>query len=144
MNRPKNLGLAIALLMIVYGGLVSCSDPEATATGDADQVAKMESSQSTDVDKQVSTAREDLAARLDVDIGEIEIETVRHVHWRSGAGGCPRPGMSYTMAIVPGLLIVLRGNGEVHQYHAAGNRPASYCPAERAEAPVMGQGEEAM
>lgn len=96
------------------------------------------------IDEQVLSARKALADRLQVDLAEIEVETARGVHWSSGAAGCPEPGMSYTMAIVPGVLILLKANGVTHRYHAGRNREPFYCPSARAEAPVYGQGEEVM
>lgn len=96
------------------------------------------------IDEQVSAARQDLAQHLGLDADKIVVDSVRTVHWRSGAAGCPEPGMSYTMAIVPGVLIILNAAGESYRYHAGRNGPPSYCPAERAEPPVYGQGEEAM
>jgi len=96
------------------------------------------------MDEQVAAAKQDLAQQLGTKADEIVVDTVRTVHWRSGAAGCPKPGMSYTMAIVPGVLIMLRADGDVYRYHAGRGRPPFYCPAGRAEAPVYGQGEEVM
>ena len=96
------------------------------------------------VDEQLASAKEDLASRLNVDEDKIEVESVRHVHWRNGAAGCPDPKMSYTMAIVPGVQILLGANGQVHRYHARGNGMPFFCPANRAEAPSLGPGGEAM
>jgi len=97
-----------------------------------------------DFDDQVASARQDLAERLEKHADEIEIERVSAVHWSSGAAGCPEPGMSYTMSLVPGVLILLRADGEIYRYHARRNTTPVFCPADRAEAPVLGQGEEVM
>ena len=97
-----------------------------------------------DIDAQLSIAKQALAERLQVELADIEVETVRMVHWRSGAAGCPQPGMSYTMAIVPGVLILLKADGDTHHYHAGVGREPFYCPPERVEAPAYGLGEEAM
>lgn len=107
-------------------------------------VPETESGEPRRVDEQLLVAKEDLARRFGIDAGEIEVKTVRHVHWRSGPTGCPDPGMSYTMAVVPGVQILLRVVGKVYRDHARRNGTSSYCPADRAEAPVLGQGEEAM
>lgn len=96
------------------------------------------------VDEQIAWIYKDLAARLDVDVGEISEETVRVVYWRSGAAGCPNPDMSYTMAITPGVLFLLRVDDELHRYHSGADGKPFYCPADRAEAPALGQGEEVM
>ena len=151
MDRPNSPCLFLAVLMVMFSGVASCSDQEITETSSADQLPKKEPAepisdreQPLDVDNQVSIARQDLARRLGVDTDEIEIETVRQVHWRSGAAGCPEPGMSYTMALVPGVLIMLRADEEIYRYHAGRYGMPSYCPADRAEAPALGLGEEAM
>jgi len=59
--------------------------------------------------------------------------------WRSGALGCPEPGMNYTQALVPGALIILAVGKETHGYHAKLGGKPFYCPSERAEEPVYGQ-----
>ena len=104
--------------------------------------SQTESAGPRNVDEQLLVAKEDLAGLLRVETDEIEVDTVRQVHWRSGAAGCPEPGMSYTMAIVPGVLILLRADGEVYRYHARRNGTPFYCPTDRVEAPVSGQGQE--
>ncbi len=62
----------------------------------------------------------ELASRLDCDEGDISVESMSEVTWRNGALGCPQPGMSYTMALVDGYRILLRGpDGAIHHYHGA-------------------------
>lgn len=97
-----------------------------------------------DIDRQVAFAKQELAVRLGIDTADIEVTTVRTVQWRSGAAGCPQPGMNYTMAIVPGVLILLEVGDDAYRYHAGVGREPFFCPAELAEAPAFGQGEEAM
>lgn len=151
MDRPNRLCLSLVALAVVYSGVVSCADERSTATDSADQSPKgvtnqpiSDTGQIMDVDEQLSIARQDLARRLRIDTDEIEVETVQQVNWRSGAVGCPEPGMSYTMALVPGVLILLRAGGEVYRYHGGRSGTPFYCPADRAETPVSGQGEEVM
>ncbi|MDH3747881.1 MAG: hypothetical protein OER97_06705 [Gammaproteobacteria bacterium] len=151
MNQPTFLRVFLVVVAAAIAGAPSCTDQQTSATGSADQMPKTESSkpmsdgeQGMEVDEQVLIARQKLAERLGVDLSAIMIDTVRQVHWSDGAVGCPKPGMMYTQAIVPGVLILLRADGEVHRYHAALGRPPSYCPADRAQAPALGQGEETM
>ena len=59
----------------------------------------------------------------------------------NGRGWMVTPA-GYTMAIVPGVLILLRADGEVYRYHARRNGTPFYCPTDRVEAPVSGQGQE--
>jgi hypothetical protein len=86
--------------------------------------------------QQVDFALEDLASRLGIDRGSIQIQEARRVTWRSGAIGCPQPGLGYTQALVPGLRITLRSDGRTFHYHAAGNGQPFHCPSERAESPL--------
>jgi len=74
-----------------------------------------------------SGAREDLAKRLNVPAGEIELLELSRVTWRDGSLGCPKPGMMYTMALVNGTLIRLRAGGVVYEYHSGGQKPAFLC-----------------
>lgn len=96
------------------------------------------------IDEQIKGAMSDLASRAGVVEDDIKVRSARSVQWGSGAIGCPKPGMNYTQAIVPGMLVFLEANGAVYHYHGEAGRKLFYCPAERAQAPVYGQGQEVM
>lgn len=70
----------------------------------------------------------DLATRLNISPDAIRVISAEHVVWRDGSLGCPRPGMIYTQALVPGLRIVLDAEGTLYYYHAGRGRPPFYCP----------------
>ncbi len=152
MNLSKRAYLPLLLLAVTHGSPAACAQSERVQTSDTVLLADVtvtkpgvEASgraQKT-ADEQFQFAKEDLARRLTVDADDIELKTVRHIHWRSGAVGCPKPGMSYSMSIIPGVLILLQVDGEIYRYHAKQNGTPFYCPADMAESPVMGQGEEA-
>jgi len=89
-----------------------------------------------DVNEQLALAINDLARRLGVEEGDIGTAAVRQVTWRSGALGCPEPGMSYTEALVPGLLIILQVGEEGYGYHARQGGEPFHCPRERVEIPA--------
>ena len=95
-------------------------------------------------DEQIRGALSDLASRTGVTEGDIKVRDARSVQWSSGAIGCPKPGMNYTQAIVPGMLLLLEANGTVYHYHGKAGQSLFYCPAERAQAPAYGQGQEVM
>ena len=63
------------------------------------------------------------------------------VTWRSGALGCPRPEMSYTQALVPGILIILKAHDTVYRYHSKLAGQPFYCPRKRVEKPMPLEGE---
>ena len=96
------------------------------------------------MDQQIKGAVTDLATRTGVTEDAIKIREARAVQWGSGALGCPKPGMNYTQAIVPGVLLLLEVNGTVYHYHGSTGRSLFYCPAERVQAPAYGQGVEVM
>jgi hypothetical protein len=60
---------------------------------------------------------EDLASRLGVDAGEIEVLSVEETVWRSSALGCEQPGQMYLQVITPGYTIMLGGGGATYEYH---------------------------
>jgi hypothetical protein len=74
----------------------------------------------------VDLAIKDLATRLDVAPAEIGVVSVEEVTWRDGSLGCPKPGFSYTQALVNGTQIVLTVNGVSFHYHSGGGDPF-YC-----------------
>ena len=89
---------------------------------------------------QIAFSVEDLSARLDVETSAVTYLGAVPVMWRSGALGCPEPGMNYTQALVPGIWISLRVGKTPYRYHAVPGGQPLYCPDERAEPPVTGAG----
>ena len=84
---------------------------------------------------------EDAAKRTSVDRASLKVESAQVVTWADGSLGCPQPGMSYTMALVPGYRIKVRAREQVLDYHASQRGYFVLCPAGRAEEPA---GEERM
>ena len=83
-----------------------------------------------------SLAVTDLANRLGIPEGDIEILAQEKVTWRDGSLGCPKPGMMYTQALVEGSRIVLRVGGRDYSYHSKAGKPPFYC--EDPVSPVSG------
>ncbi len=66
--------------------------------------------------------RQDLAARLGVDPGSVQVASFRLVTWRDGCLGVHRPGEACTQALVDGFLAELAGpDGRLYRYHGAGS-----------------------
>ena len=97
------------------------------------------SQKSLNVKQQVDFAVGDLATRLGMDPDEIGFSGMTPVMWRSGALGCPRPGMNYTDALVRGVLIMLRVENKAYRYHGIPGGQPFFCPDDRAEPPVPGR-----
>lgn len=83
----------------------------------------------------LETAIADLAARLDVDVSDIDVVSIEEVTWPDGSIGCPAPGMSYTQALVDGSRIVLAYDGIEYSYHQGGGRAVFFCPPDRVVLP---------
>ena len=96
------------------------------------------------LDQQIKGAMTDLATRIGVAEDAVKVREARSVQWGSGAMGCPKPGMNYTQAIVPGVRLLLEANETIYYYHGRTGRSLFFCPAERARAPAYGQGVEVM
>jgi hypothetical protein len=93
-------------------------------------------SRAVDMKSQVKKAINDLAGRLDVPLNGIEAVRVESVTWRDGSLGCPKKGMSYTQALVPGMLIVLRADDAEYEYHSGRGRDPFYCTSPQLPASV--------
>jgi len=76
---------------------------------------------------QTKTAIRDLAGRENTALNAIKVERVENVTWRDGSLGCPQKGTSYTQALVPGVLIVLKIDEVEYEYHASSDGIPQYC-----------------
>jgi hypothetical protein len=76
---------------------------------------------------QVEQAKDDLARRLSIEVGRIELLEIQQVVWPDSGLGCPQPGMVYTQVQQDGLLIRLRVGEVVYNYHSGGGRPPFLC-----------------
>src|SRR5262245_20683020 len=122
----KRLGLAVVCLLAL--AILGCepASPADNVGGGTTPVADPTSSAvpgvpvDPDLQGAVKLARDDLAGRLGVDVGQIEVVEARAVTWPDGSLGCPQPGMAYPQVLVDGLLIRLRAQGRLYAYTAAG------------------------
>jgi len=89
---------------------------------------------------QIDFSKQDLATRLGLGVDAIKVSGATPVNWRSGALGCPEPGMSYADVLVPGIWIMLRVDNATYRYHAIPKGQPFYCPNERAEPPATAPG----
>lgn len=75
----------------------------------------------------VRQAKSDLAQRLDVPVGDIELIQFEAVVWPDASLGCPQPGMAYTQVPRDGYRIRLRFEGKLFDYHGGGSRAPFLC-----------------
>ena len=148
-KRWTQLSLCTLILMTM-----ACQDHE---MGQVDKMASDEKNsvgtdqnkmhtvpESISMDQQITDAMKDLSDRIGVAADVITVKDARSVQWGSGAMGCPKPGMNYTQALVPGIRLLLEANGTIYYYHGSTGKSLFYCPAERAKEPAYGQGSEVM
>jgi hypothetical protein len=137
-----------ALLVGMVASMVACKSaedqqpPEPSLT-DSEQINKPEQkpvAAPMNLNGQIAFSKEDLAQRLDVPPDSVKVSSASQVTWRSGALGCPEPGMNYTEALVPGSVIYLQVDNVIHAYHAKFAGEPFYCPRERVEPPVLDDG----
>ena len=69
-------------------------------------------------DSILSSARADLAAKLDVSPDTLEVREAAAVVWNDGSLGCPRPDEVYTQALEPGYRIILEHGDRQYDYRA--------------------------
>lgn len=58
----------------------------------------------------------DAAERAGVDVAEVSVVSSTEVEWSDGSLGCPKPGMTYTQALVSGFQIIVRADGRDLDY----------------------------
>lgn len=134
--------LRATLLVGLIVGMAACKSTEdQQASGSSPtQAAELETptvEMPMNLNGQLEFSIKDLAKRLDVSPESIKVSGARMVTWRSGALGCPEPGMNYTQALVPGSVIYLQVDNVIHAYHGKIGSEPFYCPRERVEQPVL-------
>ncbi len=154
MNKCIKQGIQVSMCTLVLtitacsqDGVESSAD-KTTASGDPSQrLHEIDTNASIlgkTQDQQISDAVTDLSVRAGISVDSISVIQARAVSWASSALGCPKEGMNYTQAIVPGVLLLLDANGVIYHYHGRSGKSLFYCPDERAKAPAYGPGQEIM
>lgn len=139
--RNPVLAVSMAAVLSACGGGTESQAPPAAAPVARDTAGPAASlPRKLSVQEQIALGRVDLARRLGLEAEAVTLSGATPVNWRSGALGCPEPGMSYTEALVPGTWIIFKVGETVHRYHAALNSEPFYCPDDRAEPPAAGAG----
>jgi len=59
----------------------------------------------------------DAAQKANIDASQVEVISARAVTWNDGSLGCPKPGVMYTQALVPGYQVILSAGGAQYTYH---------------------------
>jgi hypothetical protein len=85
-----------------------------------------------------AAVRADAAKLTGLAASALEVESAEQVTWSDGSLGCPQPGMTYTMALVPGYRIRIRAGERLLDYHASMRGHFVLCPAGQAIDPLDG------
>ncbi len=86
----------------------------------------------------IEAARADAAKRSGLAPAQLQVVAAESVTWADGSLGCPRKGMLYTQALVPGYRVKLRVGKEVWDYHAGERGNVMLCPPGQAQEPAPG------
>ncbi len=126
-----------AFALIWLGACVAAEKAQVTsdtkpAINEEKPIAKR-NPQSMDRKQQIEHAVAALASWKSVAEENIQVVETRSITWRSGALGCPKKGMNYTLALVPGRLIVLRVDDKSYRYHSDLEGAPFFCPDGRSE-----------
>jgi hypothetical protein len=130
------------LLSIPLAILAACNEADDLVPPQGNDLEQQEVEAPMTLNRQVALSKADLAERLSVPLESVALSGARQVTWRTGALGCPEPGMNYTEALVPGAVIYLQVDNTIHAYHASFAGEPFYCPRERAKSPVADEGED--
>ncbi|VVB85938.1 Uncharacterised protein [uncultured archaeon] len=65
----------------------------------------------------IDLAKKDLAARLNITAGQIQLARLEKVDWPDTSLGYPEKGKMYAQMITPGFRIVLEAGGRSYEYH---------------------------
>jgi hypothetical protein len=84
----------------------------------------------------VAAARSDAAQRTGQPESAVQVHSAQRVTWADGGLGCPRPGVHYTMALVPGYRIGLQVQARLLDYHASERGVLLLCPGGRSTPPL--------
>jgi hypothetical protein len=84
----------------------------------------------------IEMAKNDLAQRLSIPVGEISLVEAKPVVWSDSSLGCPQEGIMYLQVLTPGFLILLEHDGVTVEYHAS--RGNSLVTCENPSPPVPG------
>ncbi len=87
------------------------------------------------IDRVVQAARADAAQRSGLAPAQLQLVLTESVTWPNGSLGCPRPGMLYTDALVPGYRVKLKVGKEVWDYHASERGGVVLCPPGQSQEP---------
>jgi hypothetical protein len=131
MAQKLSVGLLIGLLAAGVAACAAAVEPAGQAAPVQQEVPAMATLESV-----TAAVLADAGTRTGLDKASLVVESAQVVTWADGSLGCPQPGMSYTMALVPGYRIKVRAGEQVLDYHTSLRGYWVLCPAGRAVDPA--------
>ena len=104
----------------------------ATAQGEDEEVDELDEQ----LAELVEQARTDLAAKLEIDAGDVEVVSARRVTWRDSSCGCSKEGEMYMQMLTEGALILLQADGKEYRYHSSRTGPPFHCEKPKKNDPL--------
>ena len=131
-NHPL---LVVCLGLILAATLTACQ-PIQPVSGPPDAPADPPIAANDDLSQSplALQAKADLATHLGIAESAIRVVGVQNVTWPDAALGCPADGMMYAAVLTEGMLISLRANSQLYEYHSGGTDAPFLC-----ENPAPGQ-----
>lgn len=82
---------------------------------------------SSELEKLIEIARENLSQRLSISVSEINLIDAQEVVWSDSSLGCPDPSLMYMQVLIPGYLIRLQALGLEFEFHTNKTNAVIYC-----------------
>ena len=134
MRRMLTAGPLAGLVAMGVAGCASAVEPVDPA--ELSVPVQLEVPMNPTLESVTAAVLDDAARRTGMDKASLKVESAEAVTWADGSLGCPQPGMSYTMALVPGYHIKVRAGDQELDYHASGRGYFVRCPAGMSEDPT--------
>ncbi|MFV0373743.1 hypothetical protein [Microbacterium sp.] len=121
----RTIVAVVSVAILAVAGCASApraADPDPTASASAPPefaTAPSGPIRSPGATVEVPTARWDalLADLADRGVtGPVDLVSAERVTWSDGSLGCPKPGLTYTQALVEGMQVVVRADDVVYDY----------------------------
>jgi hypothetical protein len=123
----------VGTLMLGFTALAACAADIASAPPASQQPVATKEANLAQVTK---SALADAGKRTGLAPDALKVLSAEAVTWSDGSLGCPRAGMLYTQALVPGYRVRIQAGGQVLDYHAGRSGKVAVCPAGLAREPA--------
>ena len=132
----------LVLTMLVLSFLSSClpqsadvQDRVETPSEESPPTVSPQTQDSSEAQSPSDLAKNDLAERLGISEGQIEVVDVTKTTWPDTSLGCPMLGVPYIQVVTEGYRILLDANGTTHEYHTDTGEQVILC--ENPEFPIF-------